>query len=208
LTDEPNQVFTRDIGFVVSNILFISKMTDPTRKLETKKLVHYIKKMNIDNIHFMENEIEGGDVLVHDKMIFIGLGERTTPRAINELKEVLLRHNLNYEIIEVIINKSLIHLDCTFNILESDTCIISKGVYNPEVVIDRFENIINVPDAEVSSLASNIVCLGNKNVLCSNENFSSILNNHGYVTTYVPFTEIIKAQGSLGCCILPTRRQH
>ncbi len=40
-----NQVFTRDVGFVIGDILFISSMSNKERIEETKALEKYIKKI-------------------------------------------------------------------------------------------------------------------------------------------------------------------
>ena len=38
----------------------------------------------------MENKIEGGDVIVYENYIFVGLSKRTTLEAIKELKEYII----------------------------------------------------------------------------------------------------------------------
>ena len=205
LTGEPSQVFTRDIGFVVENILFISKMTESIRKTETLNILDFSKRNKL-NPYIMENEIEGGDVLVHKNHVIVGIGDRSTGRAVEELESFMKNNNLNYEIVPLTFDKSKIHLDCVFNILDEETCILSKGIYNPESILNLFSSVIEVPDDELDSLAANIVSLGNKVILTSNERFSKILNKKGYNSIYIEFTEIIKAQGSLGCVILPLTR--
>ncbi|QUH25934.1 dimethylarginine dimethylaminohydrolase family protein [Serpentinicella alkaliphila] len=205
LTGEPSQVFTRDIGFVVEDVLFISKMTENIRKTETMNILDFSKRNNL-NTYIMENEIEGGDVLVHKNHVIIGIGDRSTGRAVEELEAFMKNSNLNYEIVPLTFDKSKIHLDCVFNILDEETCIKSKGLYNPEAVLNKFSKVIEVPDNELDSLAPNIVCLGNKNILTSNERFAKILSEKGYNSIFIDFTEIIKAQGSIGCVILPLTR--
>ena len=70
ITDSSSQVYTKDIGFVIENILFISKMSLKQREAETE----IIKKLALEeqlDYYIMQNNIEGGDVVVGDKEIFV-----------------------------------------------------------------------------------------------------------------------------------------
>ena len=98
-----NQVFTRDVGFVIGDTLFISSMSNKERIEETKALEKYIKNHNL-KVYRMENKIEGGDVIVYENYIFVGLSKRTSLEAIKELKEYINEYNMGYEIIEINFN--------------------------------------------------------------------------------------------------------
>lgn len=58
-----NQIFTRDVGFVIDNILFISKLANKKREKETLALKSYVKDNKI-TMYEMNNYIEGGDVII------------------------------------------------------------------------------------------------------------------------------------------------
>ncbi|SCZ06476.1 dimethylarginine dimethylaminohydrolase family protein [Alkaliphilus peptidifermentans] len=196
------QVFTRDIGFVINDILFVSNMTQPERQTEIAGLIDLAKQHNIKN-HIMTNKAEGGDILVHQGKLFIGVGNRTSEEAVEEILHVLSLNNYQYEVIKVYFNKTKIHLDCVFNILDKNTCITTIDIFNPEDVLKHFANAIEIPIEELDSLAANIIDIGNDIILCSSEAFSKSLKRHGYKTIYIEFNEIIKASGSLGCCLMP-----
>jgi len=205
LNDSPSQLFARDIGFVIDDILFISNMTDPARKSEIEGLVALTKEYNLKH-HIMKNNVEGGDILVHDKQVFIGQGERTNEGAVAEISSVLSDNNKKYELVKVFFEKSRIHLDCVFNILDKDTCIISPELFNPQDVIKYFLKVIELPRDDLDSLPSNIITPGNNLVLCSSKKFCDKLSQEGYNSIFIEFTEIIKEKGSLGCCMLPLQR--
>lgn len=205
--ESPSQVFTKDIGFVIEDILFISNMAQSIRQAEIKELMASIEDKDI-KIHRMAGTIEGGDVLLHNDKIFIGQGGRTTARAVEEIREVLQRNHIDYELIRVLFDTSKIHLDCVFNILDRDTCILSDEVYNPDVITSVFSNIIKASKEDTDNLAPNIINLGNRQVLCSNENLKNLLLSHGYHPKFIDYSEIIKASGSIGCCFLPMLRKN
>lgn len=205
LNGGPSQVFTRDIGFAVEDILFISNMTDPIRQAEIEGLKELAQKYGL-KAHIMEQKAEGGDIIVDNKLVFVGQGIRTNKEAAQEIEYVLKKNSKDHQVITVAFDESKIHLDCVFNILDEETCIISSGVFEPEKVSKHFSKHIWVPDEDMKDLASNIVQLGKNDYLCSSENFTGILNSNGFNTHYIDFSEIIKCNGSLGCCVLPLSR--
>ncbi|ABR47680.1 amidinotransferase [Alkaliphilus metalliredigens QYMF] len=207
LDSSPSQVFTRDIGFIIENILFISKMTDPLRQSEIKGLIQLAKKHKI-KIHLMSHNVEGGDVIVHDNKIFIGQGNRSNERAAEEIAAVLSQNNMEYQIIKVLFDTTKIHLDCVFSILDKDTCLISDDVFKPQNIKDHFSKTIEVPKDQVDILAANIINLGQNRILCCSESLTHILQDHGYHTSFIEFSEVIKVGGSIGCCVLPILREE
>ncbi|MDR5659036.1 arginine deiminase family protein [Serpentinicella sp. ANB-PHB4] len=206
LIDAPYQVFTRDVGFILTDHLFVCNMTDPIRKPELSPFLKFLTKYNI-KYYQMKNTIEGGDVIACNSKIFVGQSDRTSSAATKELQEQIDKLNLNYEIIKVVIDKSKIHLDCVFNILDENTCLLSEGVYNPKDIEKHFNTIIKIDNNDLVDLAPNIVNLGNKIVLCSSYSLYEKLQGFGYKSIYIPFTELIKVNGSLGCCIFPLYRK-
>lgn len=207
LNNSPSQLFARDIGFVIDDILFISNMTDPTRKAEIDSLVALAKEYDV-KYHIMKNNVEGGDILIHDNQVFIGQGDRTNESAVEEISLVLSDFNKKYELVKVFFEKSRIHLDCVFNVIDRYTCIISSEVFNPQDIVKYFLKTIELPSDDLESLPSNIITPGNNLVLCSSKKFVEKLRQEGYNSIFIEFTEIIKDKGSLGCCMLPLQRMR
>lgn len=205
LNGSKSQVFARDIGFIINDILFISNMTAIDRKKEVEGLINFAKNNKLKN-HIMENKVEGGDILVHNDKVFIGQGDRTNINAVEEIKQVLLFYNKNYELIPVSFNKSKIHLDCVFNILNKDTCLITKDILSLDNITKNFSNCIELPMEVQYSLGTNVVSLSHDTFLSSSELCCKILKEKGFNPIYIDFSEIIKASGSLGCCLMPLIR--
>lgn len=198
-----NQVFTRDVGFVIDDTMFISKMSNKDRKEEIKALEKYIKKHH-SKVYNMNNVIEGGDVIIHDYYIFIGLSKRTTKEAISELKEYIDEYNMKYEIIPINFDKEkMLHLDCVFNILSKDECLISDYVYDKEKIKKRIKNCYPIDKKTTEELGANIIALGNRKIVTSNKTVFNILNKVNFNVFYVEYSEILKAGGGFTCSTLP-----
>jgi len=85
----PEQVFTRDIGFVLDNTLFIAKMNRAIRQGEEKILKKWLLNQGITFEQIVEGSIEGGDVLIDGATIWVGDSDRTSQEAIKELQKKL-----------------------------------------------------------------------------------------------------------------------
>lgn len=206
LVGSPEQVFTRDVGFLVEDLLFISNMTDGARQPEINSLMELAMRYGLKT-HHMECKTEGGDIIVNNNIVFVGQGSRTNEMSAEEIGYILKKHNKPYEVVRVGYDVSKIHLDCTFNIMDRDTCIVSSSLYKPESVTRHFRKVIQINDEALGELAPNIVQLGNNRYLCSSKSFSGILQENGYDAMYLDFSEFIKCSGGLGCCVLPLLRE-
>ena len=202
----PMQVFTQDIGFVIDDILFISKLSDKVRKEETK----YLKKFAVENnIRFyeMKNNIEGGDVIHYDNIVFVGVGKRTCIEACNEIEDVLRKVSSPVGIIPIKYDPAKIHLDIIFNILDKDYGIISPYVYDKEIIQKFVKNLIEISKNDADEFATNYVYLGNKKLISCNKKISKMLEEIGYDVEYIDFSEAFKADGGLECSALFLSRE-
>ncbi|WP_243278756.1 arginine deiminase family protein, partial [Clostridium cuniculi] len=69
--------------------------------------------------------IEGGDVVVGDKIIFVGVSSRTNLNAIEELKKVLIFKGIKKEVISINFDNSMLHLDCVFSLIGKESALVS-----------------------------------------------------------------------------------
>ena len=68
-----NQIFTRDIGFVIEEYFFVSNVIKERNK-EYSAIQHIVSNFNKDNIISLSDDIniEGGDVILFGDKLFIG----------------------------------------------------------------------------------------------------------------------------------------
>ena len=201
-----NQVYTRDIGFVVDDILFCSKMTNKQRLEEYKALEEYVENKKL-KLYKMKNNIEGGDVAVYQDKIFIGLSSRTTQEAIKELQDYLDSVGKNYKIIPIRFDAdTMLHLDCVFNVINEDSCVISEYVYDKEILEKHFKNYYYIDKKTSLELGTNFVSLGDNKIVSGNKKVCELLESKGIKTFYIDYSEIIKGGGAFTCTTLPIYR--
>ncbi|WP_085993443.1 dimethylarginine dimethylaminohydrolase family protein [Oceanobacillus senegalensis] len=200
------QVYTRDIGFTVGNQIFVAYLKKSLRKPEKKVLVQWLNEQEIPYQKIDIESIEGGDVMVDQDKIWVGVSDRTSQEAIHLLKQKLTKHT----VIPVSIRKNILHLDCTFNILSKDTAILYRDGVDKDSYRKMKESytLIEVTEKEQFTMGTNVLSIGNKKVISlpENQQVNKELTRNGFHVIEVEFSEIIKSGGSFRCCTLPIIR--
>ncbi|MEK3805401.1 dimethylarginine dimethylaminohydrolase family protein [Bacillus sp. FSL H8-0547] len=203
----PEQVFTRDIGFTIGDTIFISAMSMPVRQGEEQILKDWLKNHDLPFIDLTEDQTEGGDVIIHQKTVYIGISERTTEHAIEHIQAGIP----DYTIIPIPIKQEILHLDCIFNILSPTEALIHKeGMEEAEYeLLKSHFDLIEVSEEEQFAMGANVLSIGHKKVISlpQNKGVNGELKKRGYDVIEVDFSEIIKSGGSFRCCTMPLSRR-
>ncbi|MCL2063284.1 MAG: arginine deiminase family protein [Candidatus Cloacimonetes bacterium] len=138
----PNFFFTRDTAIVINNHVLSGSMANHIRTSEATIMRHIFRNhpdLNSDGFYFEEfNELhenskfEGGDILVlRSDILAIGLSERTTMDAVEQLIEKLKEKDIVKHIFTVNLPKqrAMIHLDMVFTMLDHNyACIYEPAI--------------------------------------------------------------------------------
>ena len=223
-----NQVFTRDIGFVISDYFFISNVIKDRSK-EFEGISHILSSFNNDNIISLPSNtsIEGGDVIVYDDYIFVGVSSdedfnskkvaRTNLKSVNFLKSFFPNKKiLCFELIKSddLIEKNCLHLDCCFQPLGLGHVLVCFDAFKNNGDIEIVKNLfgkkylIELSKEEMWDLNSNIFSIS-KNIIVSTTKFTRVnklLFSLGYTVEEVNFSSVAKMGGLLRCSTLPLIR--
>jgi len=152
----PQQLAPRDIGFVIGNTFFLSSMKKISRRKETNCIMSILKKFKGKVVKVPDNiYLEGGNVVVDNKKVFLGIGLRTSKLAIKYLAKIF---NGTFEIIPIYLSEKeeIIHLDTVFNIFgENHAIIYPDGIKNSLKIFSKYE-IISITKEEKDLGACNI----------------------------------------------------
>lgn len=203
----PEQVFTRDIGFTVGDTVFIGEMASSIRQGEEVELQKWLENQQIRSEQLGSHRVEGGDVIIDQNTIYVGISSRTSRHAIQELRKKLP----NFEIIPIAFDEKYLHLDCVFNILSPTEALIYPEALSPETVamLAKRYTLIRVDANEQFALGTNVLSIGNRHVFSQpqNKNVNKGLKLHGFTVIEVDFSEIIKSGGAFRCCTMPLIRR-
>jgi N-dimethylarginine dimethylaminohydrolase len=223
-----NQIFSRDIGFVVDDV-FIKSNILPDRERELDAIQYVIDQINPNKVIRPPEEvhIEGGDVMLWKNYIFIGtykgsdykdyITARTNTQGVQFIKElfpdkIVKEFDLVKSKIEA--RDNALHLDCCFQPVGKNKGIIYKRGFREEAdylfLVNLFgkENLFHITREEMYNMNSNVFSI-DTNVVVSEKNFTRLnnwLRENGFVVEEIPYAEIAKQEGLLRCSTLPLIR--
>jgi N-dimethylarginine dimethylaminohydrolase len=201
------QVFTRDIGFTLGQTVFVARMASEVRRGEEAVLKQWLEDEDLSYYNLAEDRIEGGDVVIDQNTVYVGLSDRTTQSSVDHLQSLLP----NYDVKGIKFKAEYLHLDCVFNVISPTEALIFREALTEQDIEffgSRYE-LIDVSKDEQFTLGTNLLSIGSKKILSLpvNKEVNKKLRDRGYDVLEVDITEIIKSGGSFRCCSLPILRE-
>jgi N-dimethylarginine dimethylaminohydrolase len=224
-----NQIFTRDIGFVIDDV-FVKSNILPDRERELDAIQYIIDQIDPKKVVRPPEEvhIEGGDVMLWNDYIFIGtykgsdykdyITARTNIQGVQYIKDLFPNKIVKeFDLVKSKIEArdNALHLDCCFQPVGNDKGIIYKNGFREEAdylfLVNLFgkENLFHITRDEMYNMNSNIFSI-DTNVVVSERNFTRLnnwLRENGFIVEEIPYAEIAKQEGLLRCSTLPLIRE-
>ena len=223
-----NQIFARDIGFVIDDV-FIKSNILPDRERELDAIQYVIDQINPSKVVRPPEEvhIEGGDVMLWNDYIFIGtykgsdykdyITARTNWQGVDFIRQLFfffLFKDFDLVKSKLEARDNALSLDCCFQPVGNDKGIIYKNGFREEAdylfLVNLFgkENLFHITRDEMYDMNSNVFSIA-PNVVVSEKNFTRLnnwLREQGFVVEEIPYAEIAKQEGLLRCSTLPLLR--
>jgi len=224
-----NQIFTRDISFVIEDKIVLSNMID-NRSEELSAINYILNEIPSKNIIKLSSDshVEGGDVILFNDYVFIGVysGEdypnyitaRTNLNAANEIKANFPNKSIKtFELRKSNTSPkdNALHLDCCFQPVGIDKAIIYPGGFlikdEYDWLVNFFgkENIFETTKEEMYLMNCNVFSIS-ENTIVSENNFSRLnqwLTINGFTLEKINYLEIAKQEGLLRCSTMPLMRK-
>ncbi len=223
-----NQIFSRDIAFVIEDKLIKSNIL-PDREKEIDAIQYVLD--NIDQSKIIETSsdvhFEGGDVMLWNNHIFIGtykgddyknyITARTNMKGVNFIKNLFPNKIVKeFDLVKSneVARENALHLDCCFQPVGKNKAIIHKEGFRNEAdyqyLVDLFgmENLFHITKDEMYQMFSNVFSISNE-VVVSERNFTRLndwLREQGFIVEEIPYAEIAKQEGLLRCSTMPLIR--
>lgn len=227
--DGLNQIFTRDISFVIENKFIIPNIIKD-RLDEIKAISLIISQIPNQNILRMPQNAraEGGDIIPWNKFIFVGYSEEKdfnrykVSRTNREGVQFLEKEFPKKKVKELELKKSdedprenALHLDCCFQPFGNNMAIMYRDGFknkkDVDFLVDLFseENIIFLTKEEMYNMNANIFSISEK-VIVSEKGFTRLnieLRKRGLIVEEIQYSEIAKMEGLLRCSTMPLKRK-
>ncbi|OYU81551.1 MAG: amidinotransferase [Flavobacterium sp. BFFFF1] len=227
-----NQIFARDIGFVIDDVFFQANIL-PDRDKEFPAIQYVIDQIDPKKfVHIKDQDIhiEGGDVIVWNDHIFIGTYNGPDYSAIKTARtnragvDFIKAYFPNKTVVAFDLVKSTteardnaLHLDCCFQPIGTDKAIVYKNGFRNEAeyqyLLDFFgaDNIYHIDREGMYNMNSNVFSISPEVIVSGNNpsefgKLNQWLRDHGFTVEEIPYSEISKQEGLLRCSTLPLIR--
>ena len=225
-----NQIYARDIGFVIQEFFFISNII-PLRGREINGLNSILSEIDNSKIIKLPEEvhIEGGDVILDNDNIFLGhynkpdykkqKTARTNINGVKYLENFFGKEKIkSFELNKSMFNpkKNALHLDCCFQPVGKKLAVICKDGFKNlndyEWLIDYYgiENILNLNSSEMSLMMCNFFSISPEKVI-TDVRFKKLnywLNSKNIKTIEINLSQTSKQGGLFRCTTLPLFRKN
>lgn len=190
--DCPDAVFVEDTVVVYDDVAVISRPGADERKPETAGTEAALRDLGyrIERIEAPDT-LDGGDVLKHDGTVWVGLGGRTTPGAVDQLRAHLAP--LGAVVVGVPLAKVL-HLKSAVTALPDGTVIGWDPVVDDRGVWERYESVPEEPGCHVVVLDEDTVLLSSAAPLTR-----ARFEERGLRVVPVDIGELEKLEGCVTC---------
>jgi len=220
-----DQIFTRDIAFVVKNKIFIPEIIE-SRNREKDGIKYFLDNLdgNEKVIIPKEIKIEGGDIIIHNEFIFIGYSVNTSfkvSRTSVESIEFIQKYFPDKKVMGFELHKndndpyeSILHLDCAMQPVGKKHIIIHEEGFKNHSDLDTLKkifgenNMIKIDRTEMFEGYSNIFSI-NSEMVVSDSTFMRLnkkLKEINIKVEEVYYREISKFGGLFRCSTLPINR--
>jgi len=196
----PDSVFVEDTAVVLDELAIITRPGADSRKPETTAVAEALKSYR--RLFFIEppGQLDGGDVLVLKKFIYIGLSSRSNLNALEQVTGIVKPYGYEVDGIEV---EGCLHLKSAITGVADNRVLINpawlaKGLF-------KHMDVIEVHPSE--PYAGNALWIG-KQVIYPSAFPRTLerLEQQGIRCRLVDVSELAKAEGAVTCCSLIFQR--
>lgn len=191
----PDGCFVQDPAFVVDGILVVARPGAPSRRHEGRSLVAALAPAGLAVYRVMRPAtLEGGDVLVTEDALYLGLSRRTNQAALLQMELVF-----NRKVQPVPVPAGVLHLltGCTYL---GQGRLLATRAFAALTELAHFKALV-VPDDEAP--AANVLVLGQAALVPDGyPRTADLLARAGFTPCCVPIGEFEKRDGGVTCLSL------
>jgi dimethylargininase len=192
----PDAVFIEDTAIVLDELAILTRPGAESRRGEVQAVADVLREYrNLVSID-APGTIDGGDVLLLDRVLYAGRTPRTNARGIDNLRDLVAPHGYRVEGVAI---DGCLHLKSALTRVSSDALLMNRDWVSPAQFNDW--RIIDIDSSE--PFAANALRIGDSVVFPEElAGTRRRLESEGIDVRPVPASELAKAEGGVTCCSL------
>jgi dimethylargininase len=192
----PDSVFVEDTAVVLPEVAIITRPGAASRRGETSAVAEALRSYRPLAQIEAPGTMDGGDVLVAGRRVFVGVSSRTNPEGAEQLRAILKPYGYAVQEIEV---QDCLHLKSAVTLV-GENLLLMNPAWLPT---DSFSSFDRIEVDPVEPMAANAVLAGGQ-VICAAAfpRTRERMEGRGLQVRVVDASELAKAGGALTCCSL------
>jgi N-dimethylarginine dimethylaminohydrolase len=202
----------RDASFTVGDVFVYSRMGRAIRKPEPERLATALAE-TVTGVYLTEGTIEGGDVILDDTRVLVGISERTNGAGFESLRNRLgTSATGQFEAVPVPLASGVLHLDTALGLLEGVAIVCPEMLALSPARLRSLlgeRAVVEVSTAEAKAFPTNLLSLDTRHAVMAagNDRVADRLRGLGWDIEEIPMAEHHRIGGSIRCMSLPLSRE-
>ncbi|MCI0553244.1 MAG: arginine deiminase family protein [Anaerolineae bacterium] len=194
--DLPDSVFVEDTAVVLPEIALITRPGADSRKPETESITRALRPYRELVLIESPATVDGGDVLVVGKNIYVGMSTRSNTVAVEQMNHLLGKYGYEAQGVEM---HDCLHLKTAVTRVDDQTLLINRKW----VDVENFEGFDLIYVDESEPFAANCLPINDSIIFpVAFPKTAAKLEARGYRIKPVVVDELAKAEGAVTCCSL------
>jgi dimethylargininase len=193
--DLPDAVFVEDTAVVVDEVAIIARPGAPSRRAETSGVAEVLARYRALRHIEAPGILDGGDVVVAGRRVFIGRSSRTNDDAIAQMRTILQPYGYEVRAVEV---QGCLHLKSAATLLSEAQLLVNPAWISS----DAFNGLELLEIDPREPYAANILKAGDEYLYSSAFPRTAERLRRSLDLNLVDMSELAKAEGAVTCCSL------
>ncbi len=194
LAEHPDCCFVEDTAVILPDLVIVTRPGAVSRRGEITEIVPHLPADRPHLVITAPGTIDGGDVMVVGRDIFIGLTQRTNAEAVRQVAEGVKAHG--WRVTGVPLAKAL-HLKTAVSALAGDLVLVNTDWLDPAIFGRR-----HLASAGGEPFAANSLTVGNTVFHATGERTLARIAAAGFAVEFLDISEFAKAEAGLTCLSL------
>ncbi|MEV4178199.1 arginine deiminase family protein [Nonomuraea sp. NPDC049709] len=204
------QLHTRDLGFVIDDLYISARPSSIHRRSELAGLAWLLPRLSKTR-ELTDGHIEGGDVLVTDDDILVGISGATNTDGLTALRATLAAEGINRQVVPLTFAHSgVVHLNDHFTMAGAGV-----GLFNPvaftrksRLYLESRFNLIEVTTDEARQCAVNTLALAPNRLIvqATDERLAAEVHSRGITPIPIDYSAITLFTKGIHSSVLPLVR--
>ncbi len=194
LADFPDCCFVEDTAVMLPELTIVTRPGAQSRRGEIAAIMPHLPADRPQLVIMAPGTIDGGDVMVVGRDIFIGLTRRTNAAAVQQVAHGVAAYG--YRVTGVPLARAL-HLKTAVSALADDLVLVNTDWLDPIIFGRR-----HIASAPGEPFAGNSLTVGNTVFHATGERTLALIAAAGFAVEFLDISEFAKAEAGLTCLSL------